>query len=227
MAVVNRLHYLAASMLLLGVACNSKPINLAGDWNGVIQMRPQTLRSALHITGNSAGGLSATFDSIDQSAMGIPCDDVVLKGNDFSFAIPAAHGTYQGTLSADGKTITGTWSQGVPLPLVFARQSSAPAGDPAIAGDWSGPLKVPAVTLHLALHVSSLAQGGFSVAMDSLDQGAMGLAGSNVTLNGNEFSFEIPLVRGSYRGTVSADAKTIKGVWGQGTSTPLDFTRQT
>ena len=113
------------------------------------------------------------------------------------------------------------------MPLVFTRQTNAPAGDPAIAGDWSGPLKVPAVTLHLALHVSSLSQGGFSVAMDSLDQGAMGLAGSNVVLSGNEFSFEIPLVHGSYRGTVGADAKTIEGIWGQGTSTPLDFTRKT
>jgi D-alanyl-D-alanine-carboxypeptidase/D-alanyl-D-alanine-endopeptidase len=56
---------------------------------------------------------------------------------------------------------------------------------------------------------------------------ALGLAGSNVVLSGNEFSFEIPLVHGSYRGTVGADAKTIEGIWGQGTSTPLDFTRKT
>jgi hypothetical protein len=88
MAVVSPLRYLVASMLFLGVACNAKPIDLAGDWNGVIEAPPQTLRSALHITSNPAGGLSATFDSIDQKAVGIPASDVVLKDNDFSFAIP-------------------------------------------------------------------------------------------------------------------------------------------
>ena len=39
--------------------------------------------------------------------------------------MPAVHGSLQATLSADGNTLDGTWSQGMALPLVLTRQASA------------------------------------------------------------------------------------------------------
>lgn len=67
------------------------------------------------------------MDSIDQGAFGIPCSQFVLSGRQFSFKVPAVHGTYKGEVSADGNTITGTWNQVRPMPLVFTRGAQATA----------------------------------------------------------------------------------------------------
>jgi uncharacterized protein (TIGR03435 family) len=40
-------------------------------------------------------------------------------------AVPALGGTYEGKLSSDGNTITGTWTQGAPLPLNLERATPA------------------------------------------------------------------------------------------------------
>ncbi len=207
-----------------GIALGAKTLDLTGDWAGAIHVPARTLHTALHIAGDASGQLSVTLDSLDQGAMGLPGANAVLQGNDFSFEIPSVHGKYKGTVSADGKTINGVWSQGTPVPLDFARDGNASAGH-AISGDWSGAINVPEITLHLALHV--IPDGdGFKVALDSLDQGAKGLPGGNVVLKGSNFSFDIPSVHGNYTGKVSADGKAIKGIWTQGSPVPLDFARQ-
>jgi len=186
-----------------------KPADVVGDWSGVLQPSGGSLRLALHVSKDAAGKLSVTLDSLDQNAMGLQGSNAVLNGNDFSFAIPSVSGTYNGTLASDGKSISGTWSQGGPLPLVFTRQRPAQPKD--VVGDWSGALQAGGGSLRLALHVSRDAAGKLSVTLDSLDQNAMGLQGSNAVLKGNSFSFEIPTVSGTYTGTLDSDGKSISG----------------
>jgi CubicO group peptidase (beta-lactamase class C family) len=96
---------------------------------------------------------------------------------------------------------------------------------PSIVGIWSGNLKSGGASLFLVLHVKKSDSGALEVALDSPQQGALGLAGSDVTLHGDKLSFKIPVVNGSYTGTVSADGKTISGTWSQGVPLPLEFTR--
>ena len=65
--------------------------------------------------------------------MGLPGDKIVVRGNAFSFDIPSVRGNYQATVSPDGSTLTGTWSQGEPLPLVFTRTAATPTSRPMAA----------------------------------------------------------------------------------------------
>ena len=99
------------------------------------------------------------------------------------------------------------------------------ADTPGIVGTWAGTLHAGSVNLRLVLHVTSDSAGKLDVALDSVDQQAMGLPGSNAVLQGNGFKFEIPSVHGSYVGTLSADRNTLSGTWTQGGSLPLDFMR--
>lgn len=95
--------------------------NMAGTWAGTLKVGQNSLRLALHLT-SSAGGLAAKLDSLDQGAMGIPCTDIKLEGEKFSFRVPSVGGSYTGTLGANGKTIVGTWAQnGLSLALTFTR----------------------------------------------------------------------------------------------------------
>jgi D-alanyl-D-alanine-carboxypeptidase/D-alanyl-D-alanine-endopeptidase len=92
-----------------------------------------------------------------------------------------------------------------------------------VVGNWNGALQVD---VHLALHVSTDTAGKLSVTLDSLDQNAMGLQGSNAVLKGDSFSFEVPSVSGTYTGTLDGDGKNIRGTWSQGAPLPLVFSRQ-
>ena len=216
------------AVLLFGpgaaTAFAQKPADVVGDWSGTLETG-SSLRLALHVSTDSAGKLSVTLDSLDQAAMGLQGSNAVLSGSGFSFDIPSVSGTYSGTLGSDGKSISGTWSQGTPLPLVFTRQRLAQPKE--VVGDWNGALLVGGGSLRLALHVRTDSAGKLSVTLDSLDQHAMGLSGSKAVLKGNSFSFEIPSVSGTYTGTLDDDGKNIRGVWSQGGGPlPLVFARQ-
>jgi hypothetical protein len=104
-----------------------RPSEVAGIWTGTLQEGCSGLRLVMHVTANSAGKLGVSLDSVDQRAWGVPMDKVVVKGKLFSFHNPSPDGTYQATLSADGSTLNGTWSEDTALPLVFTRTTAAAA----------------------------------------------------------------------------------------------------
>ncbi len=95
-----------------------------GIWLGTLTIQGQTLRAQVHL---DKGGTSCVFDSVDQKSFGIPCGNVAVMGSAVSFEVPAVNGKWVGTISEDGKTLTGTFSQGAPvgLPLVLTRQATA------------------------------------------------------------------------------------------------------
>jgi hypothetical protein len=113
------------------VACQGRTGTVAGEWNGVLRVGDKTTHSVMHIHSDDTGKLTASIDAIDEQLTGVQLADVALKGNDFSFRLPAVNGSYRGQLSADGTTINGIWTKPpqAPSPLVFTRQ--APASDDA------------------------------------------------------------------------------------------------
>ena len=66
------------------------------------------------------------LDSIDQGTK-MPIEHLALEGTTVHFEIPAVHGHYDGTLTAD--KIAGTWTQGAAMPLAFSRGTPPAAGD--------------------------------------------------------------------------------------------------
>ena len=127
---IDRVCVFCAAMMLIvltaAIALAQKPPPVTGDWTGALTVGNGSLRLALHVKADAAGKLSVTLDSLDQHAMGLAGSNAALKGKTFSFKIPSVSGTYTGTLADDGDSISGTWSQGVPLPLDFSRFSGGP-----------------------------------------------------------------------------------------------------
>jgi len=196
---------------------------IAGDYVG--SLGPLHLK--LHLKAGADGALSGSLDSPDQGASDIACSDFHFDGQSLSFAVPAVKGTWKGTVGDQGAVLTGTWNQGTPAPLNFSRDTFVPAAKPSVVdGIWLGTLKAGSQSLRIQLQVKSDASGKESCSADSLDQGAMGLECAHVVLEGNNFSFDVPVVNGRWSGTLSADGKTLTGTWTQGQPLPLNFERQ-
>lgn len=100
--------------------------DISGIWQGTLHI-PQAnrdLRIVNKISKNDKGELKVLDYSIDQGGMALPASKASFEGGVFKYSIEQIGGAYQGTISPDGQTITGTWTQGPnPLPLNLARTS--------------------------------------------------------------------------------------------------------
>jgi uncharacterized protein (TIGR03435 family) len=97
----------------------------AGTWQGTLHAG-RDLRIVAKISKAEGGGYKGDFYSIDQGGESIPVAKITLDGTTVKFSITAIGGTYEGKVSADGKTIAGSWTQGPnPLPLNFERATPA------------------------------------------------------------------------------------------------------
>jgi len=97
---------------------------LTGDWQGTLTAGNMQLRLVIHITRGSNGELTATLDSIDQGATGIPVASVTVSNNLLTLRVPQLDGTFDGLIKSDG-TIDGVWAQGAGrIPLVLSRAAS-------------------------------------------------------------------------------------------------------
>jgi len=112
---------LLAYSLPAGSEGQSGPV-IAGDWLGTLKVSGIELRLVVHISTDEEGNLSATMDSPDQGATGIPVDRVSFAGDSLDFQIDIVAGRYSGILQPDGNTIDGAWSQPAgTFPLMLER----------------------------------------------------------------------------------------------------------
>ncbi len=106
------------SLLLLS-ACGFAQVE--GSWIGTLEVPNARLRLVWNIARDGAG-YKSTLDSLDQGAKGIPVDFTSAAEGAVSFDIQKLQATYKGKLSADGQSMTGTFTQaGNSFPLEFKR----------------------------------------------------------------------------------------------------------
>src|SRR5262245_40126732 len=99
-----------------------------------------------------------------------------------------------------------------------------------LAGDWQGALQAGNLSLRLIVRFAHADGGGWTGTMRSIDQGNDWGAGStlsSITRDGARVKFAVTDVRGTYEGTVAADAASIDGTWSQGRPLPLVLRRVT
>lgn len=120
---------LAAAVLVAPAAAQQPAPSLVGVWEGRISVAGQPIRVVFRIAENG----SATMDSPDQGALGIPTERPVAEGGVVRIGVPAVGGRFEGTLSEDGATLTGALHQGgAAVPLVLTRQPGEVTTAPAL-----------------------------------------------------------------------------------------------
>ena len=99
--------------------------DIAGQWNGVLDVDGTQLRLIFHIQ-KSGENYSATMDSPDQKAEGIPMTEVLYKYPSVILSLEEAQIEYKGKLNDEG-IIVGTFKQGkLKYPMNLSREIVAP-----------------------------------------------------------------------------------------------------
>ena len=113
--------------VLFAVAVPAVAQDIAGQWQGVIKTPKKDLRMVFKIAKDDAR-LQATGWSIDQGSIGLKCSSVRFGAGVLSFDVDLIVAKYEGKLSADGNSFTGTWTQGpTALPLNLSRATKETA----------------------------------------------------------------------------------------------------
>ena len=100
--------------------------DISGTWHGKLSLPAGSLTIVFHIKHTEQGTYVTTLDSPDQGTKDIKTKITSFQDSTLTVQIPIIHASYKGKLNAD-QTITGTFTQGMPLPLNLTK------------GEFSGP----------------------------------------------------------------------------------------
>jgi hypothetical protein len=90
-----------------------------GTWEGTLSApNGQQLRLRLKLA-SGASGATGVLNSLDQGGQDIPINTITQKDAHIKLEVKLVNGFYEGDLKAD--ELSGTWNQGMPLPLTFKR----------------------------------------------------------------------------------------------------------
>ena len=108
------------TLIILFITTGLFAQDITGAWYGLLTFPGGKLRITIHVE-QSEKGYTATMDSPDQGATGIPTQNVVFENNALSFTIPAINGDYKGTYESNG--FKGTFTQNnYPMELNLGRE---------------------------------------------------------------------------------------------------------
>ncbi|WP_296819888.1 alpha/beta hydrolase [Brevundimonas sp.] len=111
---------------------------------------------------------------------------------------------------------------GQPAPALAAVGGATQAETHRLSGRWEGPLNVGGGSIRFVLRVDTSG----AAAVDSPDQGVVGLAVSDLSVEGDTVSFQVPSVGGRFEGVLASDGSTLAGALHQGPAQmPLALTR--
>lgn len=226
--------FLAAALAAAPVQASQAP-GAVGHWSGAIETPGQPLQIEVDLAPGLPPAWVGAISIAAQNLKGFPLTSVGVKDKAVTFVIPNAPGTptFKGTLSADGTTIAGDFSQGgAVLPFKLTRTGEAvmpppPAKSTAITkdmeGTWSGTVQAGGQSLRLMLKLAA-GPDGAKGSIVSVDQGGVEIPIATIAQTGTHLDLQLPSISGSYVGDLK-DGKLV-GTWSQGPgSVPLEFVR--
>jgi hypothetical protein len=239
--MTNRLPIAAAILLAVGLsavpAAAQTPApapGAAGHWVGTLQTPAQPLDVEVDLKPGPPPAWVGTISIAAQNLKAFPLSSITIEGKTVSFAMANVPGQpgFKGTLSEDGSTLSGDFTQGGgSVPFTMTRKGDAVFAPPVkstpitkdLEGDWAGTLAVGERTLRLNLKLANGADGATG-SMVSVDQGGAEIAIASIVQAGTHLTLELPAIAGTYSGDLK-DGKLV-GTWSQGPGKlPLEFSR--
>jgi hypothetical protein len=208
----------------------------SGHWEGSIQAPDRQVKMEIDLAKTSTGDYAATFSATD--VKGYPLSDVTVKGISISFVLKAnSGGTFTGTLSADGMSLSGDYvltEGGFSVPFSLTRTGTArlegavknAAITRQLEGTWNARLMAGGAEMRLVLKLSNHSDGTSTGFVSNLDQGGVEIPITTITQTASSVRLDVQVVSGVYSGALNADGTELAGTWTQtGFEGPLTFRR--
>lgn len=101
-----------------------KPGDAAGYWKGTLDAGPQKLRLQFRLGRAKDGAYAGAMNSLDQGGREMRLSEVAQTEDKVTLRLKLMQASFEGTVSKDGKTLEGHWSQGPgKMPLKLSRIS--------------------------------------------------------------------------------------------------------
>jgi uncharacterized protein len=204
-----------------------KTPKVEGVWLGTLKVDDQELRLGFTVTAKD-GKLTATLNSIDQGADGIPIKEVTIQDGTVRFALPAIKASFEGKINKEATEIAGEWKQSGTYPLTLKRVDKLPTVNKPppskLEGVWLGTLKVGVQELRLGFSVVAT-PSKLTATLNSLDQGVDGVPVQEVTEKDGAVHFGLPSIKATFEGKMNKEGTEIVGEWKQGMTFPLTLKR--
>jgi len=206
--------------LLLTLLATSTAIAEETQWLGTLDVGVTKLRLQV-VVDDSQDEMTATMISLDQGKSRIELESIALKDGKVTFSAKKIGASYQGTMSSDGQSVEGTFSQGgKKFPLTFKHMDRIT--DDKMLESWVGTLNAGGQSLRLQFRMLEQADGKHVTKFDSLSQDTKGLpAESEIT--GQHVKFEVKILKATFEGALNEDGTKLIGTWSQGIPLPMTF----
>ncbi|MGC4052971.1 MAG: hypothetical protein QM757_26900 [Paludibaculum sp.] len=197
----------------------------AGRWEGTVQAGGQQLQIGLDFVKDDKGVWSGTFSQTPPGIRDVPVVELKVEEKTVKFHIVSTSGPE--FVCKIGEPTAMSCSLNTPNGAVnfdlkrtgdgkVAVQKPSPAVSKTLEGDWEGSLETPQGGLKLVMHFKNQPDGTVKATLDSPIQGANGLIMSDITEKELAVELKVPVVGGSYKGTLNKEGNQITGEWSQG-----------
>ncbi len=229
--------FAVAAFSVTGLAQVSSP-SVSARWQGALKIpNGKDLSVVVDLSKNAKGAWIGSFSMPELSATDIPVEQLTVTGTKVHFlvTIPGATPAFDGDLSADGKELNGTFSDGgTKSPLALKRMGAAQVKLPTpstplgkdFEGTWHASLNAGDAQIRMLLKLTRAADGTATGVLVNVDQGNREVPLTSVQQKDKTLEFEIRPVAVKYKGTLNAAGATLAGEWNQMAHVaPLTFER--
>ncbi len=207
----------------------------SGHWEGAIQAPGKDVKIEIDLAMKD-GKLAGTFGTPEQGESGLPLSNVSSEGTSVNFAIKVTNGggAFKGTLSPDGKSMSGDFITAHGMSIGF---SLTRTGEPKIAallpsppiaksleGSWTGTIDANGTPHQIGLKMANHPDGTSTGSVITSEGVEINI--TKITNKDASLTLEVKNVGGSYVGTLNANGTELAGTWTQGKFVaPLTFHR--
>ena len=230
-----QIHSIALAALLLSPAhlLYAQTVDPAGHYEGTVSSPAGELTLEIDLSRTANGQLAGTLTIPAQKLRGFPLTNVAVKGREVSFDIATSGGGYfRGEL--DEKGISGEFSTQMGAVLLdFERGGAAhlyalPASraiGKELEGEWKGTLDVDG-GMRVIVNLANQADGTSSGKFVSVDENNLSIP-VVIAQDGTRVTLSLPMIGGSYVGTVNAAGTEVSGTYttSRGLALPLALKR--